>query len=57
MLTAHDRGDTPNFEAPCASRADPATASREVRLGPGASGSGGRIRTYDQAVNSRPLYH
>ena len=20
-------------------------------------GSGGRIRTYDQAVNSRPLYH
>jgi hypothetical protein len=21
------------------------------------SGSGGRIRTYDQAVNSRPLYH
>ena len=23
----------------------------------GRSGSGGRIRTYDQAVNSRPLYH
>ncbi len=23
----------------------------------GESGSGGRIRTYDQAVNSRPLYH
>jgi hypothetical protein len=23
----------------------------------GANGSGGRIRTYDQAVNSRPLYH
>ena len=22
-----------------------------------AVGSGGRIRTYDQAVNSRPLYH
>jgi hypothetical protein len=22
-----------------------------------ASGSGGRTRTYDQAVNSRPLYH
>jgi hypothetical protein len=21
------------------------------------SGSGGRIRTYDMAVNSRPLYH
>ena len=21
------------------------------------SGSGGRTRTYDQAVNSRPLYH
>jgi hypothetical protein len=21
------------------------------------SGSGGRIRTYDQAINSRPLYH
>jgi hypothetical protein len=21
------------------------------------TGSGGRIRTYDQAVNSRPLYH
>ena len=20
-------------------------------------GSGGRIRTYDQAINSRPLYH
>jgi hypothetical protein len=24
---------------------------------PYTSGSGGRIRTYDQAVNSRPLYH
>jgi hypothetical protein len=24
---------------------------------PGRSGSGGRIRTYGQAVNSRPLYH
>ena len=23
----------------------------------GEVGSGGRIRTYDQAVNSRPLYH
>ena len=23
----------------------------------GESGSGGRTRTYDQAVNSRPLYH
>ena len=23
----------------------------------GESGSGGRIRTYGQAVNSRPLYH
>lgn len=23
----------------------------------GKTGSGGRIRTYDQAVNSRPLYH
>ena len=23
----------------------------------GKSGSGGRTRTYDQAVNSRPLYH
>jgi hypothetical protein len=23
----------------------------------GKVGSGGRIRTYDQAVNSRPLYH
>jgi hypothetical protein len=23
----------------------------------GTTGSGGRIRTYDQAVNSRPLYH
>jgi hypothetical protein len=23
----------------------------------GRSGSGGRTRTYDQAVNSRPLYH
>ncbi len=21
------------------------------------NGSGGRIRTYDQAINSRPLYH
>ncbi len=21
------------------------------------SGSGGKIRTYDQAINSRPLYH
>jgi len=25
-----------------------------VQLG---DGSGGRTRTYDQAVNSRPLYH
>jgi hypothetical protein len=24
---------------------------------PYTSGSGGRTRTYDQAVNSRPLYH
>jgi hypothetical protein len=23
----------------------------------GSIGSGGRTRTYDQAVNSRPLYH
>ena len=27
------------------------------RSDPYMSGSGGRIRTYDQAVNSRPLYH
>ena len=25
--------------------------------GAGRDGSGGKIRTYDQAVNSRPLYH
>ena len=29
----------------------------EVALLRGESGSGGRTRTYDQAVNSRPLYH
>jgi len=30
----------------------PRLANLSVRVG-----SGGRIRTYDQAVNSRPLYH
>jgi hypothetical protein len=28
-----------------------------VGLHEGGSGSGGKIRTYDQAINSRPLYH
>jgi hypothetical protein len=31
--------------------------SSEVALPRGKVGSGGRTRTYDQAVNSRPLYH
>ena len=30
---------------------------REMRVGRQGSGSGGRIRTYDQAINSHPLYH
>src|SRR3990172_45005 len=30
---------------------------QEVALPLEESGSGGRTRTYDQAVNSRPLYH
>ena len=40
---------------------DAVTGSRqeeaEVADSLGESGSGGRIRTYDMAVNSRPLYH
>ena len=34
----------------------PAAGRRGGTLG-GIAGSGGKIRTYDQAVNSRPLYH
>lgn len=33
------------------------TESPEAGLSRGKNGSGGRTRTYDQAVNSRPLYH
>ncbi len=32
-------------------------ALRTVAYHRGQSGSSGRIRTYDQSVNSRPLYH
>ena len=44
---------TESVEGVVPSRAE----SPEVGDPQGEGGSGGRIRTYDQAVNSRPLYH
>ena len=56
-LSAPDQSVTPSVTEPEDGVVQSGTESPIEGMPRGKGGSGGRIRTYDQSVNSRPLYH